>query len=727
MLDATERIPVRFRRTVLSPRTSLLVLAAACNLYLVHAVLVFLLVAPPYSAVETVVVWSTAFAGLALLTFGAAVAWAMLRQLRASEEALRHSEAGLKLFAAEAPAVLWTTDPAMRLRLLRGSRNGAPVPGDPTALAPVGWDGALVHDHFGLPPDAPIVSAHDRALNGETVEFDMAWRDAVWHGRVEPLRTGDGDVTGVVGVAMDVTDRRRAQAELKETKQQLHAMIDASPLAIVACSLDGRVELWNTAAERMLGWSESEVLGARDPSVSGDIQEDHHTVQARLLAGDSITDHETRRLRKDGEEILVSLSAAPFRDAEGRIAGTIAVLADISERKRAEAERQRLEDQFRHAMRMEAVGRLAGGVAHDFNNLITAIRGHVELVLDRGVDGETRVELEQVRHSADRAAELTRQLLAFSRQQRVEQKVVDLNQVVRSTRRMLDRVLGEDVALDTILEPALRPVRADAGQIEQVLLNLAVNARDAMPEGGQLLITTENAAITEAQAAEYAYDVKPGDYVLLMVQDDGVGMDEETRASAFEPFFTTKPPGVGTGLGLSQAYGIVKQHGGYVWADSEPGCGTVFRIYLPRAEEEADIMPEEDAMPGQMPLDGAGTVLVIEDESAVRSLVRRVLERGGYTVLEAPGGAQAVRLVREYGGVIDLVCTDIVMPDMDGREVLNRIRERHPDIRAVFMSGYDEETMTHDGKLEEHTPFLEKPFTPDGLLDVVARAIRYGE
>ncbi len=583
MIDATERIPVPFRRTVLSPRTSLLVLAAACNLYLVHAVLVFLLVKPPYDGVETAVIWVTGFSGLALLVFGTAVAYAMLRQLRAADEVLRHSEAGLKLFAAEAPAVLWTTDPGMRLQLLRGSmEEGTPVPGEPRALAPVGWRGALVHEHFGLPADAPVVAAHERSLRGETVEFDLTWHDAIWHGRSEPLRNDDGEVTGVVGVAMDVTDRRRAQEELEETKQQLHAMIDASPLAIIAYSLDGRIELWNRAAERMLGWKESEVLGGPDPAIPVDAQTDHRSVRNRLLAGETLTDHQTHRVCKDGQQIHVRLSAAPFQDAAGDVAGTVAVIADITDRKKAEAERERLEAQFRHAMRMEAVGRLAGGVAHDFNNLLTAIRGHAELVLDRIVDDEARVELEEVRRSADRAAELTRQLLAFSRQQRVEPRSVNLNEVVKATRRMLDRVLGEDVVLDTVLEPTLYAVRADAGQIEQVLLNLAVNARDAMPEGGQLMIATENTRITEEEAARYAYEVKLGEYVSLRVADTGTGMDEETRSSIFEPFFTTKPEGQGTGMGLAVSYGIVSRHGGQIDVESKVGVGTTFEIRLPK-------------------------------------------------------------------------------------------------------------------------------------------------
>lgn len=714
MIDAKEHIPVRFFRPVLAPRTALLVLMAACNLYLVHAVVLFLLASPPYSGIETVLIWATGFAGLVLLSFGGTVALAMLRQLRASDEALRHSEAGLRLFAAEAPAMLWTTDRELRLHLLRGSE--APDSGaTPTsvALMPAHWRGALVHEHFGLTREAPLVRAHERALAGEAAEFDMEWGGAIWRGRVEPL--GDGDVAGAVGVAVDVSASRRAEAELKETRQQLHAMIDASPLGIIAAAPDGRVELWNRAATAILGWTEAEVLGQADPSVPEEAREEHRALRSQLLDGEAVTELETRRRSKSGELVDVSISAAPVRDAEGVIAGTVAVVADITQRRQAAAERERLEAQLRHAMRMEAVGRLAGGVAHDFNNLLTAIKGHTELVLDRAADDLNREELEEIGRAADRAAVLTRQMLAFSRRQRVEATVVNLNDIVLRLRKMLVRVIGEDVALETVLDPELGPVRADIGQIEQVLVNLAVNARDAMPGGGELLLSTENRVITEEDASCYPYHVEPGPYAVLSVADNGAGMSEDTLSSIFEPFFTTKPPGVGTGLGLAQAYGIVKQHDGYIWADSEPGSGSVFRVYIPRALdtdmlETHDVPRRDSAVP---------TVLVVDDEEAVRRLVRKVLERDGYAVLEADSGTRAHQIARDYEGVIHLACTDVQLPDMSGPEIMQGLEAHRRHLPVLVMSGYDRDTLQTEGLLGDVTAFLEKPFTPDQLVTAV--------
>ncbi len=710
-------------RRILSPRSALLVLIAACNLYLVHAVLMVLIISAPYSALERALLWGTGLAGVALLAFGAAVAWESLGQMRSSEAELQESRSELELFASNTPALLWTTDHRLNLRRLQGNRM-LTESGDVAVAGP--QPGMPMAEYFELSDDAAMLAAQHRALQGLASPCAMVWRGRQWEGRVEPLRASDGEVVGTVTVALDVTDQRRVERELRDVRDQLHALIDASPLAIVVSTVDGRLEVWNDAAQRLFGWNESEILGRPDPTVVDRELAEHHAIRDRILEGESVTDVETVRLSQTGE-LEVSVSAAPVRDTNGSIRGIMWVIADISKRKAAEAERDRLEAQLRHAIRLEAVGRLAGGVAHDFNNLLTAIKGHTNLLLEEALqDSAEREELEEIVRAADRASTLTRQLLTFSRQQITEPTVVSLNDVVNDTRRMLARVIGEDIALDTVLEPQLGWVRADVGQMEQVLMNLSVNARDAMPSGGELVITTENVRITEEEAVRHPYDVKTGNYILLSVADTGIGMDEATKASIFEPFFTTKPPGEGTGLGLSTVYGIVKQNRGYIWVDSEQNAGTVFRIYLPRVSRPTAEEGKEKRMGRQSAgVGGAGsTILVVEDEDVVRSLVRKVLERRGFAVLDAATGTEALRIMEDPERVIDLLFTDVVMPDMNGRDVVEAARRLRPDLAVLYTSGYAETVIAHQGKLEDGIHFLEKPFTPDALAEKVEEALR---
>ncbi|MGH9945533.1 MAG: ATP-binding protein, partial [Pyrinomonadaceae bacterium] len=381
-------------------------------------------------------------------------------------------------------------------------------------------------------------------------------------------------------------------------------------------------------------------------------------------------------------------------------------------------ERKGLEEQLRQAQKMEAVGRLAGGVAHDFNNLLTAITGYSDLSLRRLADNPAvRRNLEEVKKAAERAAGLTRQLLAFSRKQVLQPKVIVLNDVIHDMNKMLQRLIGEDVELRAELDPRLGRVKADPGQIEQVIMNLSVNARDAMPLGGRLTIATANATLTAEDARRHHY-VQPGAYVLLSITDTGCGMDEETRKHIFEPFFTTKEVGKGTGLGLSTVYGIVKQSGGYVWADSEIGRGTTFRIYFPRVEApiRSDIVKDGD---GALP-QGEETVLLVEDEDIVRELTHEFLEMSGYTVLEARNGRDAITICEQHDGPINLVLTDVVMPQMSGRELVERLAPLRPAMRVLYMSGYTDDQIVHHGVLSESKSFLEKPFT----IQALARKVR---
>ncbi|HVH08772.1 MAG TPA: ATP-binding protein, partial [Gemmatimonadales bacterium] len=407
----------------------------------------------------------------------------------------------------------------------------------------------------------------------------------------------------------------------------------------------------------------------------------------------------------------VNVFAAPRRDAAGRVTGILALVEDVTGVKR-------LEQQFFQAQKMEAVGRLAGGVAHDFNNLLTAILGSTELLREMiPTDHPGREEAEETRKAALRAADLTRQLLAFSRQQVLAPRVLSLNDVVVDMDRMLRRLIGEDIDLRTVLAGDLGAVRADPGQLEQVIVNLAVNARDAMPTGGKLTIETANTALDEAYAAARPV-VAAGRYVMLAVSDTGAGMDEATKARLFEPFFTTKPKGKGTGLGLATVYGIVKQSGGYISVYSEPGRGATFKVYLPRVD--AAVEPVEAAPAAGGSLRGSETVLVVEDQGEVRSLTRRVLEARGYQVLVAASGQEAMRLAEERPGAIDLLLTDVIMPGMSGRGLGLLLAAAHPAMKVLYVSGYADESIVHQGMLEPGVWFLQKPFTPEAL----ARKVR---
>jgi CheY-like chemotaxis protein len=370
---------------------------------------------------------------------------------------------------------------------------------------------------------------------------------------------------------------------------------------------------------------------------------------------------------------------------------------------------------------MEAVGRLAGGVAHDFNNLLTIISGYGGLLLEHpGTIEPLRGYVNEIKNASGRAASLTRQLLAFSRQQVLAPRVLGLNAVVANIENMLKRLIGEDIDLVTILGESLWPVKADPGQLEQVLLNLAVNARDAMPNGGVLTIETANVEM-DSTSAQSHIPLLPGPYVLLAFNDTGIGMDAETQARIFDPFFTTKEKGKGTGLGLATVYGIVKQSGGYIWVYSEVGKGTTFKIYLPRTEDEVD-----ESGPGQSGFkaqQGTETLLLVEDEEAVRALVRNILKQKGYRVLEASRGDEALELAEQYWGPIDLLVTDVVMPQMSGRELARRLADLHPQIKVLYISGYADNAVWYQGGLNSGGAFLQKPFSPEALAHKVREAL----
>ncbi len=504
----------------------------------------------------------------------------------------------------------------------------------------------------------------------------------------------------------------KARAALRASQASYGTLVEHAPVGIYRSTPQGKVLSVNAAVVRMLGYdSASEVLRldmARD--VYADPAERQRLVDRDTYTDRQYDDVEATWKRKDGHLLTVQLSVRAVRNGTGHVEYYETFVRDVTDQRR-------LQQQLLQSQKMEAVGRLAGGIAHDFNNLLTVITSYSDLLLeDLGTDDPKRSDVEQVRKAADGAAALTRQLLAFSRQQVVEPRVVSLNAVVESLQKILRRVLGEDVDLATTPGADLGAVRADVGQLEQVLMNLAVNARDAMPTGGKLTIETGNVEHDPAFArGQGAAAVRQ--FVMLAVTDTGVGMDEATKARIFEPFFTTKAPGKGTGLGLATVYGIVQQSGGFIWVYSEPGHGTTFKIYLPRVDAPAEGAVVAAVGPVAR---GTETVLLAEDSAAVRAVARQVLERQGYTVLEAPDGELALQLAQRHSGPIHLLLTDVVMPGMSGRQLADRLALARPDMKVLYASGYTDDSVVRHGVLEEGTPYLQKPFTPESL----ARKVR---
>jgi nitrogen-specific signal transduction histidine kinase len=410
-----------------------------------------------------------------------------------------------------------------------------------------------------------------------------------------------------------------------------------------------------------------------------------------------------------------------MRDPEGKPIGFRGISRDATERKRAEEEKVALVDQLRQSQKMEAIGRLAGGVAHDFNNLLTVIKGYCQLSLAEMKESTPiRDALEVINKATEKAADLTRQLLAFSRRQIMEVRVLDLNALLQNLDKMLRRIIGEDIELVTLLGEDLGRVKADPGQIEQVVMNLAVNAKDAMSKGGKLIIETANAELDEAYAHAHVA-VTPGRYVMIAVSDTGTGMTPEVRDRVFEPFFTTKGKGKGTGLGLSTVYGIVKQSNGNIWVYSEPGKGTAFKIFLPRVDEPAEKLKGQET--GEELPRGSETVLVVEDDKEVRNLAVRILKRQGYTVLDGSYGDQAFNVCRQHKGPIHLLLTDVVMPGMDGRAISESLSQLHPEMKVLYMSGYTGDAIVRHGILIEGINYIQKPFTVEELVRKVREVI----
>ncbi|HWO88613.1 MAG TPA: PAS domain S-box protein [Gemmatimonadales bacterium] len=639
-----------------------------------------------------------------------------------AQRALRLSQHRFEDLVNSIRGIVWEAD-ASTLRFTFVSRRAEQLLGYP----PERWisEPTFWMDHMH-PDDRESAVQSCRQATAARQPHELEYRMIAADGRVVWLHdlvtvTVENGVPAFLrGVMLDVTERKLAELALRASEKRYREAVasfsefwDNAVFGFYRSSIDGRLTMVNHTLVRMLGYGSAEELLGSDLAL--DVYADPGE-RAKLIdqfgGGERFEGIETTWKRKDGVPVPVLLSGRSLRE-EGRIVGFEGIVENVSERRQ-------LEEQLRQAQKMEAVGRLAGGIAHDFNNILTAIIGACELLEAELGRHPGVTEVREIRASADRAADLTRQLLAFSRKQVLQPKVIDLNALVRNAERLLRRLIGEDIRLVTELEPGLRPVRVDPGQMEQVIVNLAVNARDAMPHGGTLVIETQNIELGEPFMEDRAR-IAPGSYVRLSLSDNGAGMDAHTKAHLFEPFFTTKEPGKGTGLGLATVYGIVKQSSGFVTVYSEVGHGTTFRIYLPSVARPVDVSAPR---PMDKPRGGTETILLVEDDSALRRVVRRALEQHGYRVIEAPSGDAALQVAANHPDErIHLLLTDLVMPGMGGPALAERLTARDPELRVLFMSGYTETGIVRQGVLDPTVAFLQKPFTLSELLLRVRSAL----
>jgi PAS domain S-box-containing protein len=560
-------------------------------------------------------------------------------------------------------------------------------------------------------PERRAEAAHIQEERGilQGLEFEAYRKDGekIWLSlNRRSVRDENGAEIYREGSVEDITERKRAAEELRDSEKRYRDLVENARDLIYSHDLEGNYTSINRAGEQITGYTREESLSMNiAQTVAPEYLEKARRMIAGKLTGEEVTAYELEIIAKDGRRIPVEVNTRLVYQA-GVPCGVQGIARDITDRRE-------LEDQLRQSQKLEAVGQLAGGVAHDFNNMLTVINGYSDLLLrGLGQDDPMHSKVEEIKKAGERASSLTRQLLAFSRKQVLQPKVLQLRSVVADVDKMLRRLIGEDIDLLTVLAPELGSIKADPGQIEQVVMNLAVNARDAMPQGGKLTIEAENVYL-DGEYVSHHITAAPGPYVMLAVSDTGVGMDEKTRARIFEPFFTTKEVGRGTGLGLSTVYGIVKQSGGNIWVYSEVGKGTTFKIYLPRVDGVVESDSARNA-PAELP-QGDETVLLAEDEEQVRRMTRTILEMNGYRVLEASSGDEALATYKQHEGRIDLVITDVVMPQMSGRELAQSLEALRPGIKVLYVSGYTDDAIVRHGLLDEGIAFIQKPFTPEAF------------
>lgn len=542
---------------------------------------------------------------------------------------------------------------------------------------------------------------------------------------LSPVSTGNGAI--VLSVIRDISDRKRIEQELRRANEELERrktrelrdsqnrlslIVDSSQDAIIGKNLDGIITQWNQGAEQMYGYTAAEIIGQNISVLCPpDRPDEIPAILEKVRRGERVGYFESVRITKDGRRLNVSVAISPIHDSDGKVVGASAIGRNITAQKK-------IEDQLRQSQKMEAVGRLAGGVAHDFNNLLGIVTACTELLHGR-VDNESLEYIDNIREAAKRGASLTRQLLAFSRRQPVQTQILDLNERLKEVSKLLKPLMGDDVEIVLPVRSTAAIVEADPGQLDQIILNLAVNSRDAMPRGGKLIIETGVYDLDEAFGREHT--MTPGRYVMLAVSDNGTGMNEATRSRIFEPFFTTKESGKGSGLGLATVYGIVKQSGGHIWVYSEPSRGTTFKIYLPSAEHKLGLGSEEHVETLPQRREGV-TILLAEDDPIMRKLTGKMLQEHGYKVLEATDGVAALDVIAKSTERIDLALTDVVMKGMNGPELVLRLMDSHPEMKVVYMSGYTGELVAHQG-LQSGIRLLEKPFTRAALLKIIDEAL----
>jgi len=538
---------------------------------------------------------------------------------------------------------------------------------------------------------------------------------AVQEGAQDYLVKGQMDGNLLRRAIRYATERKRVEEALRESEERYRNILDTIEDGYFEVNIAGNFTFFNNSLQKMLGYSKEEMMGMNnreymDKEMAKKVYRGFNQI---YTTGEPLKTFDYEIIRKDGIKRIIEGSISLIRNGKGEPIGFRGITRDITERKQAEQEKAALEEQFRQSQKMEAIGSLAGGVAHDFNNLLTIIKGNSQLSLtEMKADDPLRENIEEIDKASDRAATLTRQLLAFGRRQILEMRVLDLNTTLRDLEKMLRRIIGEDVELVTFMAEDLGNIKVDPGQMEQVIMNLAVNARDAMPKGGKLTIETTNVELDEEYARKYI-SVKPGSYVMLSISDTGMGMAPEVKGRIFEPFFTTKEKGKGTGLGLSTVYGIIKQSGGNIWVYSEPSQGTTFKIYFPRVDEPLNEVGKK-GVEEELPR-GNETILLVEDEEEVRKLAAQVLMKQGYKVLEAPHGNDALLVCKQHEGPIQLVVTDVVMPGMNGCELAENLLSLYPEMKALYMSGYTDNTIAHHGILEPGLHYIQKPFSVEGL------------
>ena len=575
-------------------------------------------------------------------------------------------------------------------------------------------------ENFAETPKARRMGAdldlHGRRRNGSEFPVEIS---------LSPVSTENGEF--VLSAIRDISDRKRIAEELRRVNEELHrrtaeqlgeyrsklaSIIDSSEDAILSKDLNGIITSWNRGAESIYGYTPEEVIGKHiSLLIPDDRPSEISEILGKIAQGESIEHYESVRVTKDGRRLNVSISVSPLHGASGEIVGASAIVRDITAQKRTEG-------QLRQSQKMEAIGRLAGGVAHDFNNILGIINACTEFLRDR-IDpaAEPSLYVENIKKATDRGRSLTKQLLAFSRTTAIQPRVLDLNERLKDITKLLRPLMGDDVEILIVPKSSSAVIEADPGQLDQILINLAVNARDAMPRGGKFILETAAIRFDEA-FAEQRQPMPAGKYVVLAVSDTGSGMDETTASRIFEPFFTTKEIGKGTGLGLATVYGIVKQSAGHILVYSEPGHGTTFKIYLPSADHKIGLGSATEPETVSPKRQGT-TILLVEDDEIMRSLTRQTLQEHGYKVIDADDGKSALEWMQSHPGSIDLLLTDVVMRRMSGPELVERLSASHPRLKVVYMSGYTGELIAEREVLERGITLLEKPFTRTALLNTI--------